>query len=93
MGADHAAVGAVRAGCDVLLLCCDDNNQALAEAGLAREAERDSDFAHRVAAAAARVRAMKLAHATKLATLPPLGRGVVGSFEHRKLADRLAGRA
>jgi beta-N-acetylhexosaminidase len=93
MGADHAAVGALRAGCDVLLLCCDEGNQALAEEGLAKEAERDSTFAQRLAAAATRVRAMKTAHATKLATLRPLGREVVGSFEHRRLADRLAGRA
>jgi beta-N-acetylhexosaminidase len=93
MGADHAAVAAVRAGCDVLLLCCDEGNQALAAEGLAKEAERDADFRRRIGEAAARVRAMKLAHATKLAALPPLSREVVGSYEHRRLADRLAGRA
>src|SRR5439155_8944763 len=38
MGADHAAVAAVRAGCDVLLLCCDAANQGLADEGLVKEA-------------------------------------------------------
>jgi beta-N-acetylhexosaminidase len=93
MGADHAAIAAIRAGCDVLLLCCDEHNQALAEEGLAKEAERDSDFRGKLAVAATRVRAMKTAHAAKLAALGPLARDVIGSFEHRKLADRLAGRA
>ncbi len=93
MGADVAAIGAIRAGCDVLLLCCDEGNQQLAEEGLAKEAERDPTFRARIAAAAARVRAMKAAHAARLATLSPLSRAVVGSFEHRRLADRLAGRA
>jgi beta-N-acetylhexosaminidase len=92
MGADVAAVAAVRAGCDVLLLCCDEGNQTLAAEGLAKEAERDADFRRRVGEAAARVRAMKVAHAAKLAALPPLPRNVIGSYEHRKLADRLAGR-
>ena len=93
MGADVAAVAAIRAGCDVLLLCCDEGNQALAEQGLAKEAERDPAFRARVAAAATRVRAMKTAHATKLAALRAVGRDIVGSFDHRRLADRLAGRA
>jgi len=93
MGADRAAVAAIRAGCDVLLLCCDEGNQALAEQALAKEAERDSDFRAKVGIAATRVRAMKTAHAHRLAKLAPLARDVIGSFDHRKLADRLAGRA
>ena len=93
MGADVAAVAAIRAGCDVLLLCCDERNQELAFDALVREAERDAAFARQVADAAARVRAMKAAHAAKLAALPPLARDVIGSYEHRRLADRLAGRA
>ncbi|MGE5184378.1 MAG: beta-N-acetylhexosaminidase [Acidobacteriota bacterium] len=93
MGADVAAVAAIRAGCDVLLLCCDERNQALAYEALVREGERDAVFARKLGDAAARVRAMKTAHATQLATLPPLAREVVGTYEHRRLADRLAGRA
>ena len=92
-GVDRAAVAAVRAGCDVLLLCNDERNQALAEEALIHEVEQDSTFRARVAEAAARVRALKRAHASKIAALPPLAREVVGAYEHRRLADRLAGRA
>ena len=92
MGADHAAVAAIRAGCDVLLLCCNEQNQALAEEGLLKAAESDSDLRRRIGESAARVRAMKRAHAANQAAhpAPPLAT-VVGSFEHRRLADRLAG--
>ena len=92
VGAGPAAVVAIRAGCDALLLCRDEANQAAAEAALISEAERDSTFAAKVGAAAARVRAMKRAHADALAQLPALGRDVVGNVDYRRLADRLAGR-
>ncbi len=93
MGVDHAAVQAVRAGCDVLLLCCNELYQQQAQEALIKEAERDSDFRRRVGEAADRVRAMKRQHAQNQSTNPALGRDVIGSFEHKKLADRLAGRA
>jgi beta-N-acetylhexosaminidase len=93
MGADAAAVQAIRAGCDVLLLCRDENHQAQAEAALIREAEKDSAFRARVGEAATKVRAMKRAHAANQIARPAAGRAIVGSFEHRRLADRLAGRA
>jgi beta-N-acetylhexosaminidase len=92
MGVDAAAVQAIRAGCDVLLLCKDYHQQE-AEEALVHSAERDSEFRRRVGESAARVRAMKKAHAASEHTRPPLGREVVGSYEHRRLADRLAGRA
>jgi beta-N-acetylhexosaminidase len=93
MGVDHAAEQAIRAGCDVLLLCCNEQYQAQAEEALIKAAEVDSDFRRRVGESAARVRAMKQQHAHALANRPPLARDVIGSFEHRRLADRLAGRA
>jgi beta-N-acetylhexosaminidase len=93
MGIDHAAVQAIRAGCDVLLLCCNEQYQAQAEVALIKAAESDSEFRRRVGESAARVRAMKKAHAANQQKQPLLGRDVVGSFEHRRLADRLAGRA
>jgi beta-N-acetylhexosaminidase len=89
MGADVAAVAAVRAGCDVLLLCKDEDNQAAASAALIREAERDAEFRRRVGEAAQRVREMKRAHAARRAQLPALPRDVVGGTAHRLLADRL----
>jgi beta-N-acetylhexosaminidase len=93
VGVAPAAVAAVRAGCDALLLCCDEANQAAAERALAVEAERDSEFRHRVGESAARIRAMKSAHAANRTRRPAPARDVVGSYEHRRLADRLAGRA
>jgi beta-N-acetylhexosaminidase len=93
MGVDVAAVQAIRAGCDVLLLCRDEHYQAQAEEALIRACERDSAFRARVGEAATRVRAMKRAHAANQQRHPALGRDIVGSFEHRRLADRLAGRA
>jgi beta-N-acetylhexosaminidase len=93
MGIDHASVQAIRAGCDVLLLCCNEEYQAQAEAALIREVEKDSDFRRRVGEAATRVRAMKKAHADSVTKRPTLDRDVIGSFEHKRLADRLAGRA
>jgi beta-N-acetylhexosaminidase len=93
MGADHAAVGAIAAGCDVLLLCCNEANQVLAYEGLIKAAEADSALRRRIGESAARVRAMKKRHAEQLARLPEATREIVGSFDHRRLADRLAGRA
>jgi beta-N-acetylhexosaminidase len=92
--ADHygigaAAVAAVRAGCDVLLLCKEEAHQVAARAALIAEAERDPAFAARVAEAAARVAAMKQAHASRQAALPAPDRSVIGSAEHRALAERL----
>ncbi len=87
-----AAISAIRAGCDVLLLCRREDHQALAEEALIKEAEADSGFRALVGAAAQRVRTMKKAHAENQAKRPAPGREVIGSFEHRRLADRLAGR-
>jgi beta-N-acetylhexosaminidase len=87
-----AAIAAIRAGCDVLLLCRREDHQALAEEALIKEAEKDSSFRAMVGVAAGRVRAMKKAHAANRVERPAPSRDVIGSFEHRKLADRLAGR-
>ncbi len=90
-GIDDAAVRAIDAGCDVLLLCRDEGHQHLARQALIRRAERDTAFRARVAEAAGRVAALKRAHADGRAARP--GRDVVGAYAHRQLADRLAGRA
>ncbi|HMG21810.1 MAG TPA: beta-N-acetylhexosaminidase [Kofleriaceae bacterium] len=92
IGAGPAAVGAVRAGCDVVLLCRDEDHQAQAEAALIREAEGDAELRRRIGESAARVRALKQAHAAARARRPPAARASIGSAEHRRLADRLAGR-
>jgi beta-N-acetylhexosaminidase len=89
-GVGNAAVQAIRAGCDAVLLCCSDGHEV--QDALIEEAERDSDFRRRVGEAADRVRALKKRHALDRAKRPPVERDVIGSFEHRRLADRLAGR-
>jgi beta-N-acetylhexosaminidase len=93
LGAGDAAVRAIRAGCDVLLLCRDERNQLLAEEALIKECERDSAFRAEVGAAAARVRAMKRAHAENQARRPAPGREVIGSPAHQALAARLTSRS
>ncbi|HEX3757437.1 MAG TPA: beta-N-acetylhexosaminidase [Kofleriaceae bacterium] len=90
LGAGPAAVAAIRAGCDVLLLCKDEDHQAEAEAALIREAEADSELRSRIGEAAARVRALKQAHAAARAARPAPARAVVGSATHQQLAARLA---
>jgi beta-N-acetylhexosaminidase len=92
MAAGEAAVAAVAAGCDVLLLCESEDHQAAAAAALIREAERDAAFRTRVGEAAQRVRALKTAHAANRARRPAPPREVIGSAEHRRLAEQLAGR-
>jgi len=91
MGADVAAVAAVRAGCDVLLLCNSEDNQAVAEAALIREAERDLEFREKVGRAAQRVRELKKAHAATSTRRSATSRDIVGSALHRRLAARLSG--
>jgi beta-N-acetylhexosaminidase len=90
MGPGAAAVDALRAGCDVVLVCNREDHQAIARDALIREAERDAGFRARVGEAAQRVRALKQAHAANQARRPVPARGVVGGAEHRQLADRLS---
>ena len=84
MGADTAAVAAIRAGCDALLLCRDRDNQLLAEHALIEATEGDAELRARIGESAARVRALK---AKRIVTRP--NRDVVGSAAHRALAARL----
>jgi beta-N-acetylhexosaminidase len=90
--ADHfgiadAAVRAIDAGCDVLLACRDLSHQLQARESLIRRAESSTDFRAKLAAAAARIRSLKATHPS-----PATPRSVIGSWTHRRLADRLAGR-
>lgn len=91
-GVGDAAVRAIRAGCDVLLLCRDPAHQAEARDALIAAGERDSEVRRRLGEAAARVRVMASAHAQRRAEAPTPGLAVVGALAHRRLADRLAGR-
>ncbi len=87
-GVGEAAVAAIRAGCDVLLLCRDAAHQREAREALLRA---EPAVQHRIAESAARVRAMKHAYAQRTPSIPD--REIIGALAHRALADRLAGRA
>ena len=87
-GVGDAAVAAVRAGCDALLLCRDPAHQREASDALLAEGARDPVLAARLAAAAARVRAMKEAHVRREAGRP--ARDVIGGDAHQRLARELA---
>lgn len=58
-GVAEAAVQALRAGCDALLLCRDRDHQETAYAALLRAAERDSHVRTRIAESAHRIRIAK----------------------------------
>lgn len=90
IGADRAAVAAIRAGCDALLLCANPDNQALATQGLVKASETDSELRRRIGESAARVRAMKAAHAAKQVRLAPASIDCVGCADHLRLAERLS---
>jgi beta-N-acetylhexosaminidase len=88
-GAGEAAVAAVAAGCDALLLCRDPEAQRAAFEALVRAAESDSDLRARVGESASRVRRLKQAH---LARRPPAPRdpaALLGGAAHQRLAARL----
>ncbi len=89
---EDAAVGAVAAGCDALLVCASDENQQRAVDALAREAERSAVFRVRCEAAIARVQ-----RACARATARPLDdvgvRDACGGPLARRLADEMARRA
>jgi beta-N-acetylhexosaminidase len=89
-GVGDAAVAAIRAGCDALLLCRDPAHQVEARAALLA-AGGAPGFRARLAEAADRVRELKARHARRRASEPAPALDVVGALAHRRLADRLAG--
>jgi beta-N-acetylhexosaminidase len=92
VGAGDAAVRAVRAGCDALLVCRDEAHQREAREALIREGERDSELRRRIGEAAARVIAVKSQAHTARKAAAAVTRETIGSAEHRAIADKLAGR-
>lgn len=87
---EDAAVRAVSAGCDVLLVCSDLDAQARTHEALVREAERDASFAARCREAAERSRSVR-----RLAPPRPEGdarrlRSIIGTPGAHDLAERIA---
>jgi beta-N-acetylhexosaminidase len=89
-GVGTAAVTAIRAGCDALLLCRDQDHQRQAFAALVDECQRDQEFAQQVATSAQRIRDMKSKH-EQLQALIPARPQSLGCDQHRALAVLLRG--
>ncbi len=68
---EQAAIGHIRAGGDLALICHQEELIRRAHEALSREAERDRRFAERVQAAARRVLAFKMKHLPRMRTQPP----------------------
>lgn len=92
---EETAVLAVAAGCDMLLVCSDEDAQDRAYAALVREAERSDTFRARVAEAAARSAALRRRFPAAPSDSEAELAAALGRHEAvaRKLADRLAAAA
>lgn len=90
-GVGEAAVAAVAAGCDALLICVHPEKHGIAWEALVRAGEADSGLRARIGDAAARVRALKQRHAGRAGS--PAAASEIGRAEHLRLAERLAGRS
>jgi beta-N-acetylhexosaminidase len=84
-GIEDATVGAIRAGCDAVLLCASEELQDRAHAALVRCAQGDGEFRARVEASADRLLAMRRRS-------PPPRAGAVGDVASRAIADELSRR-
>jgi beta-N-acetylhexosaminidase len=89
-GVGDAAVRAIQAGCDALLLCRDIAHQQQAREALIRTGERDAELRADLARAAERIRAAKARHEEQRASLPRPGLDVIGCAAHQALAQTLA---
>ncbi|MBI4705989.1 MAG: beta-N-acetylhexosaminidase [Deltaproteobacteria bacterium] len=87
---EEAAVQAVAAGCDVLLVCRDEGLQERAHRALIGRAEHDGAFRARCAQAAERAWRARRAFASAPAGAADEWRRIVGSREAQELAERIA---
>jgi beta-N-acetylhexosaminidase len=91
-GIEDAAVQAVAAGCDALLVCWTDEKQERAVDALVREAERSPAFRARCDAALARVREARRRIAAKPAIDDAELDAVIAGPDSRAVADAIAAR-
>jgi beta-N-acetylhexosaminidase len=87
---EDAAVEAVWAGCDALLVCSDEDAQGRVHEALTRAAEKDARFRDRCTEAATRVlRLRRLCPPRPITTREGLS-AVVGGPKSREVAERIA---
>jgi beta-N-acetylhexosaminidase len=87
---EDAAIQAIAAGCDVLLVCSDVEAQARVFEALVREAEKSLAFAERCREAAERSRRIRNLAPPRLEGDPMRLRAILGSLPARELARRVA---
>lgn len=92
-GAEATTRAAVSAGCDVVLVCRDPAHMSTVRETLIHAWEQDSELRRKLGLAVERIKAFKQGYALAQRNRPAPGRGVIGAFEHRRLADRVAGRS
>jgi beta-N-acetylhexosaminidase len=91
-GVEDAAVQAIGAGCDALLVCWTDEKQERAVEALVREAERSPAFRARCDAALGRVREARHRAAPATALDDAALDAIIGGHESRAVADAIAER-
>ena len=89
-GIGDAAVRAIDAGCDALLLCRNQEHLRQAREALIQAGTSDPHVRARITEAAARIRAAKEHHAARRARIGSPGLEVIGQPAHQALARRLA---
>lgn len=93
VGIADAAVRAIAAGCDALLLCRDLEHQRMAYEALIKAGEATSRLRARIGESAARIRAVKRDYQARASLRAPSRRDALvlcGGPEHRGVAARLA---
>ena len=87
-GVEDAAVRAIGAGCDALLICTSESLQDSAHLALVHRAENNVTFRSRCEEAAARVLSMRRRHAPRRLTDAEIG-SIVGGTESRAIAEEI----
>jgi beta-N-acetylhexosaminidase len=87
---EEAAVEAVWAGCDAVLVCSDEEAQARVHEALTRAAEKDARFRDRCAEAAARVLRLRRLCPPRPITAREGLLAIVGGAASREVAERIA---
>jgi beta-N-acetylhexosaminidase len=90
---EDSAVQAIRAGCDALLICSNEDLQDRAHAALVKECERDAAFRNRCVEAVDRLLEARRTRPPRPAATVEEARAIVADVESLGLASEIEGRA